>query len=474
MVLGRGLKQLTLTVLCLTTLAPPLLAQCQATIDPVPVPGSIAQAGATCATAFLVDLGNGTVVDRANHLLWQQVPANVTNPCDFMGFVSYCAQLNLGGPHNWRIPDVAQLQTLLPAGTCQAVLQGCGTGSPDVYYTNGITWSSSTVTPESYYCPGYGCGYYGWGVATGLGTNFGYLLDVPLTPPRKRVDALGYYDSCLVRCVADGLNLAITTPDPVTVPASKTTVNSKILTEAHLSLLLTDTYGSPVQGVSLTLRSDRPTSDTIYGPYTPPNPVPATNTAGATDAYVSTYDQTSASTIDSTTPLVFTNPKGVVNPWLPAAYVTPFVTTCYDTVLESDYADSFVAASKFSWCNGAPTGRSYRKNFMQQVSVQGSGISVQNEVVQYLAKQHGSCYYFSSCPTTASGACVQTGLTAAVDPSVIPLGGTISVEALGQRQAQDKGGAIKGYHIDIYNGLGMSVCLNWPDNWLLSVSFQAY
>lgn len=475
---AKGRPQLAVAALCLAAFASPLLAQCKAKISSVAVPGSIADAGATCVPAFLIDLGDGTVADRANHLLWAKTPTTNPLPCDMTGFTSYCAQLNLllGGNHTWYVPDVAQLQTLLPPGTCQAVMDGCGTGSPDYYWNNGLTWSSSTVTPDSYYCPGYGCPYYGWGVATGLGSNFGSLLNVPLLPPRKRVDAMTYDQSCLVRCVADNLKLAITTPDPVTVPAGATLVNGKILTEEHLALKVTDVL--PVSGVVLTLRSSRPTVDTIYGPFAPPNPIPATNGSGLTDAYVHTYDQTSASTIDSTTPLIFTSPQGVVN-WLPANFVDSFYTTCYETALESDSTDRFVAASRFSWCFGTPNGDSYRTNFMKQVKTQGSGVSVLNKVVQF--RQAGSCYYFSSCPTTAIGACAQVGLTAAVDPGVpgvspgvIPLRATIVVDTLGARQAQDTGGLVTNYHIDIYNGLGKSVCNAWPSNWYLDVSFQAY
>jgi 3D (Asp-Asp-Asp) domain-containing protein len=468
-------KQLAVTALCLATFASPLLAQCKAKFSAVPVPGSIADAGASCAPAFLIDLGDGTVADRANHLLWAKTPTNPF-PCDMTGFISYCAQLNLllGGDHTWYVPDVAQLQTLLPPGTCQAVMDSCGTGNPDYYWNNGLTWSSSTVTPDSYYCPGYGCPYYGWGVATGLGSNFGSLENVPLLPPRKRVDAMTYDQSCLVRCVADNLKLAITTPDPVTVPAGATLVNAKVLTEEHLALKVTDIL--PVSGFVLTLRSSRPTVDTIYGPFAPPNPIPATNGSGLTDAYVHTYDQTSASTIDSTTPLIFTSPKGVVN-WLPANFVDSFYTTCYDTALESDSTDRFVAATRFPWCFGAPPGRTYRSKFMGQVSVQGSGISVLNEVVQF--RNAGGCYYLSGCPTTAIGACAQVGVTAAVDPGdskhpgVIPLRAAITIDTLGARQAQDTGGGVTGYHLDIYNGAGLAVCRGWP-NPALSVTFNNY
>jgi len=449
------------TALCVLMPASPLLAQCQALFTTVPVPGSIADAGATCITAALVDLGNGVVTDRANHLLWAKeiVYLSVGNVSDFE---NYCGQLMLGGRTGWYLPDVAQLQTLLPPGTCQAVMDGCGTGYPDYPGFNGITWSSSGVSPESYYCPGYGCPYYGWQVATGLGTDFGSLTYVPLTPPRKRVDAGTYENSASVRCVASGLKLAIT-PAPVTIPASQTTQGGSVLTRSHLALSLTD-YVGPASGVLLALRSDRPNSDKFVGPTS------ATGTDGSAKADVTTLYQPNVSNIDSTTPLVWTDPKGVVT-WLPAKYETPFYTTCYRTDLESDYTGLFLAANKYKWCGTTLAGRSYRQDFMDDVKRQGSGISVQSEVVEYNSKGH--CYYFASCPTTSTGACAQAGVTAAVDPTVIPLRASITVDTLGARLAQDTGQGITFYDIDIYNGVGKAVCLAWP-NPNLTVTFVSY
>jgi len=55
---------------------------------------------------------------------------------------------------------------------------------------------------------------------------------------------------------------------------------------------------------------------------------------------------------------------------------------------------------------------------------------------------------------TASGKRVQTGITVAVDPTIIPLGTWMLIKypdgRVEKRQAQDTGSAIKGYKIDIY------------------------
>jgi 3D (Asp-Asp-Asp) domain-containing protein len=74
---------------------------------------------------------------------------------------------------------------------------------------------------------------------------------------------------------------------------------------------------------------------------------------------------------------------------------------------------------------------------------------------------------------TASGECAQVGVTIAVDPNVIPFRGTVDIETVGSRRALDTGGAIRGYHIDVYNGIGRSVCADWQ-NENLTVTFLNY
>jgi hypothetical protein len=96
---GQGLKylRLTLTGLSIFLLASPGRSQCKALFATVPVPGSFADAGATCTTAVLFDLGNGTVVDRANHLLWSEVAHVVSPYTSFSDLVGFCGTLVLGG-----------------------------------------------------------------------------------------------------------------------------------------------------------------------------------------------------------------------------------------------------------------------------------------------------------------------------------------------------------------------------------------
>ena len=457
---------LLLALVSIPALASPLRAQCKATAFSVPVPGSFADAGATCVAANLVDLGNGTVADRANHLLWGKAAVHVTPYTSFSDFMNYCGGLALGGRAGWYLPDVAQLQTLLPPSTCHAAMTGCGTGEPDDPYDNGILWASSAVEPESYYCPrGFGCHTYRWAVATGYGENFGVLTEVPGFQARQRVDARSVTDGDLVRCVADGLKLAIV-PDPIKIPAGAHTVGGRVLTESRLPLTLTD-YVAPRSGVQVTLRSRRSTLVTHNGPGSP------TTAQGFAVAYVQTRDQNSPSTIDSTTPLVWTDPKGTIT-CLSAHCVDDFFVTCYRTSLESDHAGQLREARRWRWCGTyvPPAGLQYRVSFMNDVQVQGSGRSVGGQIIQY--NPGPRCYYINTCPMTRTGDCATVGTTVAVDPAVIPLNASIAIDTIGAREAQDTGGDIDDYDIDLYRGFGLAACADWVNNLILGVDFQSY
>jgi 3D (Asp-Asp-Asp) domain-containing protein len=51
--------------------------------------------------------------------------------------------------------------------------------------------------------------------------------------------------------------------------------------------------------------------------------------------------------------------------------------------------------------------------------------------------------------TTASGKKIDVGVTAAADWSVLPKGSMVYIEGVGFREIQDKGGAVRGNHIDV-------------------------
>jgi 3D (Asp-Asp-Asp) domain-containing protein len=53
------------------------------------------------------------------------------------------------------------------------------------------------------------------------------------------------------------------------------------------------------------------------------------------------------------------------------------------------------------------------------------------------------------------------GTTIAVDPSIIPMGANVNIDGVGDRTAQDTGGAINGYHIDNFVGFGRAAIQAW-------------
>lgn len=68
-------------------------------------------------------------------------------------------------------------------------------------------------------------------------------------------------------------------------------------------------------------------------------------------------------------------------------------------------------------------------------------------IVAYCAEQYP--HICGGNPTTASGEPVTPGVTVAADPDVMPLGTRIYIDGIGERVAQDTGGAIRGHKIDL-------------------------
>ncbi len=61
-----------------------------------------------------IDNGNGTVTDGSSGLMWQKEDDNVKR--QWADAVSCCRGLGLAGYSDWRLPDVNDLLSLIPAG----------------------------------------------------------------------------------------------------------------------------------------------------------------------------------------------------------------------------------------------------------------------------------------------------------------------------------------------------------------------
>jgi 3D (Asp-Asp-Asp) domain-containing protein len=227
---------------------------------------------------------------------------------------------------------------------------------------------------------------------------------------------------------------------------SVSTSGGPVLTHSDLTLTVTDN-GSPAVGQNVTLKSDRPLQDT----FTQPGP---SDFAGHATAAIETRRQPGPSTVTSSSGEVLTNTPAVIN-WLPARYESSFETSCYITSLESDFASDPVVVTN-SDIPGLPSGHSYHKSFVSDVMMQGTGLGLDNAYLHYNGGGH---FIIAECTVTKTGVCARDGTTLAVDPTVVPMLSTVSISSIGDRTAQDTGGKILDYKVDIYYGVRRSACM---------------
>ncbi len=160
-----------------------------------------------------------------------------------------------------------------------------------------------------------------------------------------------------------------------------------------------------------------------------------------------TYSGTSTSTI---TPQVATN------------YDANFYCTCYITALESDYPSTGKTAT-MSGISG-----SYHPDFKAKVILNGSGNTSGGQYIKYYDNTNTFAWHD---PETKSGTRPTSSKTIAVDVNKIPMSlvngvwqrAKININGLGLRQAEDIGGAIAAWRIDVYTGEGNSSWLGKPE-----------
>ena len=87
---------------------------------------------------------NGTVSDLSTGLMWQRENDNIIIPWDDAN--SYCQELSLGGKHDWRLPNVKELQSIADGRIKNPVID------TEVFIHNGIFfWSATTRADNSQY-----------------------------------------------------------------------------------------------------------------------------------------------------------------------------------------------------------------------------------------------------------------------------------------------------------------------------------
>lgn len=232
---------------------------------------------------------------------------------------------------------------------------------------------------------------------------------------------------------------------PPKIPSYSGVTNGRVLTVSPLILSFKkDGKGEKAQ---ITLTSNRgPLTDSFLQ-----GGVISTDQAGNATTPVFTRLQSGTSTITANATGAGIIASTSVS-WLPAKYNESFVVTCYTIANEKDWSTT---PSSSNVC-GLPEDNSYSSRFLQDVRMQGSGVTRDGTIIHYNSNQ--ACYNTESCARTATGVCAVPGTTIAVDTTVIPRKSTVKVDILGQRQAQDTGGGIKGYHIDDYVGEQPALC----------------
>lgn len=140
---------------------------------------------------------------------------------------------------------------------------------------------------------------------------------------------------------------------------------------------------------------------------------------------------------------------------LNCSYESLFYTTGYILAAEKDYNQVKRSAPGI-------TGYTFKSDFLDAVKMNGSGVADNNVKIRYNST---TGKYELGEAKTASGTTPTAGRTIAVDNYYIPRykvsgstykRGYVYIEGIGYRTAEDAGGKIKGYKIDVFMGIGKS------------------
>ncbi len=250
---------------------------------------------------------------------------------------------------------------------------------------------------------------------------------------------------------------AITATAPV-IPRGSGLVNDCVLYDSTLTGVVTRA-GQPVQGVNLRFQSDRNTGGQIVDTITQPRQ--ATDASGTATGQVETRRQGIANITDDNPDVSTPTPPAIQ--FLEADWEPRFLITAYIVANEADFAGPTVT-------NPCGLQGTWRRTFLygNGVLMQGSGQDLNGNIITIDWAASGRplnpnnvCFRMDTCARTASGACAQAGTTIAVDRTVIPMGANVNIQNLGNRTAQDTGGAIIGYHIDEFRGFGRAAMQGW-------------
>jgi 3D (Asp-Asp-Asp) domain-containing protein len=152
--------------------------------------------------------------------------------------------------------------------------------------------------------------------------------------------------------------------------------------------------------------------------------------------------------------------------------VPTFGLSCYYTALETDWgtppdkcSSLTIKGKRYSGTVVNPAGLSgtFCRSFIAEVELQGSGVTADHRSVQY--NRSANTIGVVSNILASDGSSVVAGQTLARDRNIIPRGGVlVELDQIGQGLlANDTGGAIKNYRIDLYKGAGVAVCAKFAN-----------
>jgi 3D (Asp-Asp-Asp) domain-containing protein len=154
-----------------------------------------------------------------------------------------------------------------------------------------------------------------------------------------------------------------------------------------------------------------------------------------------------------------------------------FGQSCYITALESDYGDPTQGTCSsvtyrgtlYSGSSTNPSGlpaRQYCNSFLATMMVNGSGVLKDGTTkVKYVSGGYPSWAFTVVTTITGSdGTPIVAGQRLARDKSIIPgISNTHVQLPSGTYLANDTGGNVTGYRLDIYTGAGKANCTNYPN-----------
>lgn len=91
-----------------------------------------------------VDHGDGTVTDGETELMWTKDTQQIMGRLTWQEAITACNSLNYAGHHDWRLPQVKELQSMIDYG--RENLPGLPPGNPFINVQNWYYWSSTPNT----------------------------------------------------------------------------------------------------------------------------------------------------------------------------------------------------------------------------------------------------------------------------------------------------------------------------------------